>query len=193
MAGLPAFTVFDVETTGLDPRRGHRIVEIAGMRIENGVACEDRTFLSLVNPERPIPAEARQVHRISDADVAAAPTIDQVLPLFLNFASDSILVAHNADFDVGFLTAEKECCWGYVELPECLCTLRLSRALYPREFRHSLDVLARRFSLPIPETRHRALTDVTLTAQAFLRMLRDHSIQSVEALRQKAALRQLVA
>ena len=120
MSPLPPITVFDIETTGLDPRRGHRIVEIAGVRLENGQVLRERTFSSFVNPERDIPFEARQVNKIRDEDVQGAPTIDAVLPQFLEFASGSLLLAHNANFDFGFLTNEKEYCWGYVELPECL-------------------------------------------------------------------------
>lgn len=170
MITLPPLTVFDVETTGLDPKNGHKIVEIAGLRIENGVVDEEHHFISLVNPEREIPWETKQIHKISDDDVARAPTIDQVLPQFLAFAEGSLLVAHNAQFDMGFLEREKELCWGYIELPECLCTMRLSQALFPNEFRHNLDVLASRLELQPQGNRHRALPDVLLTAQAFLRM-----------------------
>ena len=134
---LPAFTVFDVETTGLDPRRGHRVIEIAGVRIEDGKILSETPFVELVNPERAIPWEAKQIHKIRDEDVASAPTIDQVLPRFLTFADHSVLVAHNAEFDMGFLQMEKECCWGYVDLPECLCTMRLSQSLFPHEFREA--------------------------------------------------------
>ena len=107
---LPAFTVFDVETTGLDPRQGHRILEIAGVRVEGGKILEDRIFSQLVNPERPIPWEAKSVNKITDEEVASAPTIDAVLPEFLRFTEGSLLVAHNAEFDMGFLAQEKECC-----------------------------------------------------------------------------------
>jgi DNA polymerase III epsilon subunit family exonuclease len=146
-----------------------------------------------VNPERPIPWEAKQVHKISDEEVAGAPTIDQVLPQFLEFAHGSILVAHNAQFDMGFLEREKECCWGYVELPECLCTMRLSQTLYPQEFRHNLDVLSRRLALPMPQARHRALPDVLLTAQALLKMIEAGNIESLEDLRKRAGYRQTVS
>lgn len=193
MPSLPAFTVFDVETTGLDPKRGDRIIEIAGIRVENGIICEDKTFTQLVNPERSIPWEAKRVNNIDDADVADAPTIEQVLPEFLAFAADSILVAQNANFDMGFLTVEKEMCWGYIELPECFCTMKLSKNLYPHEFRHNLDVIAARFSLEMPQSRHRALPDVLLTAQALLKMIKDHSLESVETLRTKAGLQQIAA
>ncbi len=188
---LPPITVFDVETTGLDPRRGHKIVEIAGIRIENGVTDESKSFVSLVNPERLIPWEARQVNKISDDDVRGAPTIDQVLPKFLEFASDSLLVAHNAAFDVSFLQSEKEFCWGYVELPECLCTMKLSQSVFPNEFYHNLDALSRRLNLTFPENRHRALPDVLLTANAFLAMTEKWGIRSIDELRKRAGIQMM--
>ncbi len=185
---LPPLTVFDTETTGLDPRKGHRIVEIAGVRIENGIILEERTFTTFVNPERGIPWEAKQINKINDSDVANAPTIMTVLPEFLEFAKGSILVAHNAQFDMGFLECEKEFCWGYIELPECLCTMRLSQSLYPTAFRHNLDVLTERFKLPPPIDRHRALPDVIQTAKIMLKMLDEGKIQSMDELRRKAGL-----
>jgi DNA polymerase-3 subunit epsilon len=186
---LPPFTVFDTETTGLDPYKGHRIIEIARVRVEDGKILEEASFVALVNPERDIPWEAKQINKISDEDVANAPTIDQVLPKFLEFASGSLLVAHNAAFDMGFLEREKECCWGYVDLPECLCTMLMSRALFPKEFRHTLDAVAQRFALPIPQARHRALPDVLLTAQALLQMIERKNITSMDELRKIASLK----
>jgi DNA polymerase III epsilon subunit len=191
MSALPPLTVFDLETTGLDPKRGHRVIEIAGVRWENGVPGE--TFASFVNPERSIPWEAKQIHKISDEEVKTAPTIDAVLPRFLEFAKGSVLVAHNAAFDVGFLEMERQFCWGYVELPEALCTMRLSQNLYPREFRHNLDILARKFSLTVTAERHRALADALLAAQALQKMITDNNIDSMEKLRKMASLKQLVA
>lgn len=188
---LPALTVFDIETTGLDPRKGHRIVELAGVRIEGGVIT-DKTYSTFVNPERPIPPEARQINGISDADVATAPTIMTVLPEFLSFAQGTILVAHNASFDMGFLECEKEFCWGYVELPECFCSMRLSQSLYPTAFRHSLDVLSERFGMPLPQGRHRALPDVIQTAHILLKMVEQGRIQSCDELRRRARLAQAV-
>ncbi len=188
---IPAFTVFDLETTGLDPRKGHRIIEIAAVRIENGIVKTDTPFESYVNPERPIPAEASQVNKITDAMVIDAPTIVSVLPQFLSFASGSVLVAHNALFDMGFLTVEKEFCWGYVELPECLCTMKLSQALFPHEFRHNLDALSLRLKLPFPANRHRALPDVLLAAQALTKMMEMSRIASLEDLRKKASIASL--
>lgn len=192
MPTLPSFTVFDTETTGLDPSKGHKIIEIAGIRIEDGQILDDKPFVQLVNPEREIPWEAKRVNHISDEEVCDAPTIDQVLPKFLEFAKGSILVAHNAAFDMGFMKHEKEHCWGYIDLPECLCTMKLSRNLFPSEFRHSLDIVAQRLKLNIPENRHRALPDVLLTANALLAMLTQNNIQTLEDLRKAASWKQLV-
>lgn len=190
---LPAFTVFDVETTGLDPRQGHRIIELAGVRVEDGKILGEQAFVHLVNPERTIPWEAQQINRIRNEELAEARTIDQILPEFLRFAEGSLLVAHNAEFDMGFLDREKECCWGYVELPECLCTLKLSRSLFPNAFRHTLDAVGTHVGLPVPKNLHRALPDVLLTAQVLLKMLEVGKIDSLEELRKKASIRQLVA
>ncbi len=188
---LPALTIFDIETTGLDPRRGHRIIELAGVRIQNGVIVPEQTFLSFVNPERDIPFEAKQIHKISDEHVAHAPTIDVVLPQFLEFAHGSVLVAHNAQFDYGFLEAEKQFCWGYTDLPECLCSMRLSQNVFPTDFRHNLDVVCQRLGLTMQGDRHRALDDAMVTAQALLKMLEKGRITSLDELRKKAAIKQL--
>ncbi len=188
MTPLPPLTVFDVETTGLDPRKGHRIIEIAGVRIENGAIDETKSFVSLVNPERDIPFEARQVNKITDEAVRGAPGIEEVLPKFLAFAEGSILIAHNAVFDMGFLNVEKDVCWGYIELPSCLCTMRMSQAVFPREFGHSLDRVAQRLNLQIPQARHRALPDVILTAHAFLKMMEIGGFESIDDLAGIAAI-----
>lgn len=193
MSHLPPLTVFDVETTGLSPRQGHKIVEIAGVRIEDGNIMTETAYISLVNPEREIPWETKQIHKISDEDVVSARTIDEVLPEFLEFAKGSVLVAHNANFDIGFLTCEKELCWGYTDLPECICTMRLSQALYPNEFRHNLDAIQQRLQLPIPETRHRALPDVILTAQALLYMMEHSNIRSIDELKRLAGIATVAA
>lgn len=188
MVSQTTFTVFDTETTGLDPLKGHKIVEIAAVKVRDGVIQEADTFVSLVNPEREIPWESKQVHKISDEDVASAQTIDVVLPEFLNFAAGTTLVAHNAKFDMGFLECEKELCWGFVDLPECLCTMQLSRHVFPTEFRHNLDVLTQRLGLVIPENRHRALPDVLVTAEALLKMIEQNQITDLEALRRIASV-----
>lgn len=192
MSSLPALTVFDIETTGLDPKKGNRIIEIAGIRIEDGQINMERTFEAFVNPEMPIPPEATRIHKITDTDVATAATIMNVLPEFLTFAQGSLLFAHNANFDMGFLEVEKDLCWGYIELPECFCSMKLSQALYPNEFRHNLDVISTRFGLEINGQRHRALADVELTAKAILHMFNHGAISSIDQLRKKAAIRKFV-
>ncbi len=190
---LPTLTVFDVETTGLDPKKGHRVVEIAAVRVEDGRILEESAFSTFVNPERAIPWEVKQINHVEDSMVADAPTIMTVLPQFLEFAKGSTLVAHNAAFDMGFLEVEKEACWGYVELPECLCTMKLSQSLYPTAFRHNLDTLCEKFQLQMPANRHRALPDVLLTAQALLRMLDGAKILSMDELRRRASVNQTQA
>ncbi len=191
MTNLPPLTFFDLETTGLDPRKGHRIIEIAGVKIIDGIIRPEETFVSLVNPDRDIPWEARQVNKISEEDVKGAPGIDVVLPQFLEFAKGTTLVAHNAAFDYSFLEVEKEYCWGYTDLPECLCSMKLSQALYPTEFRHSLDVISKKFGLALPAERHRALADTLLAAEALLKMTEQGKIRSLEDLRKKASLKQM--
>lgn len=182
-----SFTVFDVETTGLAPLAGDRIVEIAGVRIEGGEIRHERKFFSLVNPQREMSWEARRVNRIEDKDLIHAPTIDTVLPQFLEFSKDSILIAHNAEFDMSFLHAEKEMCWGYIDIQECLCTLCLSRRVHPHEYRHTLDAVAGRLQIPLPTIgRHRALPDVLLTAEVFLRLVQLAQVRSLDELREKA-------
>lgn len=187
MPVLPPITVFDTETTGLDPKRGHRVVEIAGVRIENGVVTE-KTFTSLVNPERDIPFETKQIHGISNEDVANAPTMMTVLPQFVEFAAGSTWLAHNAAFDKAFLESEKEFCWGYLEIPEPLCSMKLSQSLFPTAFRHSLDFLSEKFQMPQVQGRHRALPDVIRTAQILLKMIEFGKISSLGELKQKASL-----
>ncbi len=184
---LPALTVFDTETTGLDPKKGHRIVEIAGVRIENGIITE-KTFSTFVNPERDIPLEAQRINHISNDDIKDAPSIMAVLPDFLEFSKGSILFAHNAAFDKGFLENEKDFCWGYVELPEILCTMRLSQSLFPTQFRHNLDILSQRFGIEFEGGRHRALPDVIQTAKILIKMLDHGKISSMDELRRRASI-----
>ncbi len=190
---LPPLTVFDIETTGLDARKGHRLIEIAGVRVEDGKIVREKTFSSFVNPEREIPFEARQINKISDEMVKDAPRIEDVLPRFLEFAQGTILVAHNAAFDYSFLVAEKEFCWGFVELPECLCTMKMSQFVHPNDFRHSLDILTRKFNLAMPSMRHRALDDALLAAEILMKMLEAGKLTSFEQIRKCSSLQILAS
>lgn len=185
--GAKHVTVFDIETTGLNVRHGDRIVEIAGVRIEHGRLDESKTFSSLINPRREIPAEVTRINGITQKDVAGSRAIEDVLPDFLRFTEGSVLVAHNAEFDCSFLNAEKETCWGYVEIPECFCTRNLSRAVFPNEPRHDLTSVAIKLGIPHGgKERHRALADVILTAKVFLALLERGKIATLEELREKA-------
>lgn len=161
------FVVFDTETTGLS-HDDDGIIEIAGVRVQGGIVHESDMFESLVNPVRPIPYDAQRVHGITDAMVADAHLLETVLPQFLGFADDAVLVAHNASFDIGFINPTLEAMgWGPYRGP-VVCTLRLSRYLYPDERRHDLDTITKRLGLP-PLMRHRAAGDALQTARTLLR------------------------
>ncbi len=161
------FVVFDTETTGLSFEEDG-VVEIAGIRVSGGKVHEGELFQSLVNPVRPISPIAQHVHGITDAAVADAQMFEAVLPQFFGFVDDAVLVAHNASFDMGFLNPTLEAMgWGAHRGP-VVCTLQLSRALFPKERHHDLDTIADRLKLP-PMTRHRAAGDATQTARTFVR------------------------
>ncbi len=176
--GNITFTVVDVETTGLDPNGGHRICEVALLRYRLG-RVED-TFESLVNPQRPISAGASVVNRLTDWHVADAPVFAQVAERVRLAMEDSVLVAHNAAFDLGFLAAE----WRRLSWPPRLGftvdTLRLARSRYAFR-RNSLSDLARGLAVR-SDIVHRAMGDVWTTARVFERMLVDLQRQHVVTL-----------
>ncbi|MCA9394396.1 MAG: 3'-5' exonuclease [Candidatus Omnitrophica bacterium] len=160
--------VFDVETTGLYPRDGDRIIEIAAVKVRNNEIID--TFDQLINPERDIPLEAQQVNNISDAMVADAPTAEAVLPQMLDFIGGASLVGHNVKFDLEFL------CYQLAQTGRRLRsttptidTLKMSRALIPHLNRHRLANVAQYFGVTIGET-HRALADVKLTVAVLNRL-----------------------
>lgn len=169
--------VFDLETTGLSPERD-AIVEIGALRVVGGKVAEDVRFESLVRPTdamgQPlaIPWRAQAVHGISDAMVKDAPTIEEVLPQFVEFVGDSVVVAHNAGFDCGFMRANARRC-GLTWKPAAeVCTVKLSRRAFPGERAHNLTVLAQRLGLEFaPGGRHRSFGDVQVTAQAYVRLM----------------------
>ncbi|MBW3086100.1 putative bifunctional exonuclease/endonuclease protein [Austwickia sp. TVS 96-490-7B] len=154
--------VVDLETTGGDPRR-HRITEIGAVKVRGREIVEE--FQSLVCPQTPIPPFIQELTGITDDMVAHAPEISAVLPEFVNFAADSVLVAHNAPFDIGFLRAEA----ARVETPwdpaEVVDTVRLARRLMARSevVNCKLGTLAAFFGTgQTPD--HRALHDARATA-----------------------------
>lgn len=161
---------FDTETTGLSPVLD-RVVEIGAVKFDSSgrVLAE---FLSLVNPGIPIPPEVTFVHGITDRDVRDAPAMGEVMPRFLEFlgSEDSVLIAHNAPFDAGFLGAEMgRCAVGGAD-HLILDTLSFSRKVLGRLESHSLASLAKVFELD-GAGRHRALADSFIVKEVFLRLL----------------------
>lgn len=153
------FVAFDLETTGLSAEY-ERIVEIGAVRFDR-TGKELGRFQTLVNPGKPIPYEAWAVHRISDADVANAPTCAEVLPKFLAFLGapeNTTMLAHNASFDASFLGRELGRI-GELSPPHAVAdTLHLARSRLPKLGNHRLDTLARHFRLDLDDA-HRALAD----------------------------------
>lgn len=159
------YVVFDLETTGLSPERD-AILEIGAMRVTDG-RITGETFERFVNPGVRIPYFITRINGITDRMVARAPAIGAVLPEFLDWVGDAQLVAHNAAFDMGFLHVNSRRL-GLSAPLRATCTVELSRRLYPRERQHGLDAVCERLALTPNGSRHRALTDVELTARAFL-------------------------
>ncbi len=161
------FVVVDLETTGgrarsTDATPPDAITEIGAVKVCGGVVLGE--FGTLVDPQRSIPPQIVQLTGITTAMVCDAPTIDAVLPMFMEFAGNSVLVAHNAGFDIGFLRAAAERCQIPWPRPQVLCTVRLARRVLSREEAPSvrLAALARLFAVSTEPT-HRALDDARAT------------------------------
>jgi DNA polymerase-3 subunit epsilon len=152
---LPCFVMLDLETTGGSAVHD-RITEIAMVRVEGGIVTA--RWSSLVNPGQPIPPFIESLTGINDAMVAQAPRFDEVLPEVTKLLQGAVLVAHNVRFDHGFLAHEMERAGALLNV-QTLCTVRLSRKLYPQYKGHGLDALTQRHGLH-NEARHRAMGDV---------------------------------
>ncbi len=166
------FTIFDTETTGLDPKAGHKILEIAAIKIQQGKIIEGKVFDQLIDPKRDLPFDSAKVNGITVEMLAGKPTIDTVMPQFMDFIDGTVLVAHNAEFDMGFLNEAlfETNPFGY--LPTAICTKKLSRKLFPQEKFHSLDTVSYRLGITHDQSaRHRALADVELLAKVFLKLV----------------------
>lgn len=163
---LPIITYLDLETTGAMPLRD-RITEIALVRFEHGV--EVARWQTLVNPEQPIPPFIQQLTTISNEMVANAPVFADVADKLLGFLEGSVLAAHNVRFDHGFMKAEFKRI-GITFRQKVLCTVKLSRLLYPQHKSHGLDAIMQRHNLTTI-ARHRAMGDVEVML-AFLESAR---------------------
>ena len=154
---LPSITFLDLETTGATPLRD-RITEIALVRFDNGV--ETARWQTLVNPEQPIPAYIQQLTTINNDMVANAPVFKEVADTLLAFLEGSVLAAHNVRFDHGFIKAEFKRI-GITLRQKVICTVKLSRLLYPQHKSHGLDAIMQRHQLTTI-ARHRAMGDVEM-------------------------------
>lgn len=165
------YVVFDSETTGLLPDQGDEICQIAGLRLVNGRRVAGEVFDMLVNPGRPIPPRATEVHGITNAMVADAPDVLEAVKRFHKFAEGAVLIAHNAPFDMTFLK-RREGAIGRIFDNPVLDTVLLSAVVYGQTEVHSLDALTHRLGITIPEeARHTAIGDTIATAEAFLKLL----------------------
>jgi DNA polymerase III subunit epsilon len=164
-----SYTVFDTETTGLNPSEGDEIIQVGAARIVNQKLLRQECFEQLVNPLRHIPAASIPIHGIRPEMVIGQPTIDKVLPAFHAFAQDTVLVAHNAAFDMRFLQL-KEQQTGVVFQQPVLDTLLLSAVIHPNQDSHRLEAIAERFNVTIVG-RHTALGDAMVTAEVFLKLI----------------------
>lgn len=166
------YIVLDIETTGLSFRT-EKITEIGAVKVKNGEIVD--TFESFVNPEIPIPEKIVKITHITDEMVKNAETIDQVMPKFLEFIGNLRLVAHNADFDVGFLKYNAENL-GLKMDNNYIDSLALSRQVYPEFKKHKLGILADKFGIKV-ENAHRALDDVKTLVKVFIKLLEKYNEQ----------------
>jgi DNA polymerase-3 subunit epsilon len=164
--------VLDTETTGLDHRRGDRLVEIACIELQD-LLPTGRTFHRYINPERDMPIEAERVHGLSAKFLADKPRFAEtdVCDAFLDFVGDAVVVAHNAGFDRGFVNFELEQL-GRQGLHETrwIDTLGLAKKRFPGMY-NSLDALCKRFKISLSEReKHGALIDARLLAEVYLEL-----------------------
>ncbi|MBK8105583.1 MAG: DNA polymerase III subunit epsilon [Betaproteobacteria bacterium] len=163
-----SYTVFDTETTGLDPAVD-QIIQIGAARLVNGKLLRQEGFEQLVDPQRSLPAAGIAIHGIQPEMVRGQPTIARVLPAFHTFVGDTVLVAHNAAFDMRFLQLA-EARSGVVFDQPVLDTLLLSAVVHPNQESHRLEAIAERFGITVIG-RHTALGDAIVTAEVFLKLI----------------------
>ena len=160
------YCVFDLETTGISFRT-EKITEIGIMKVRNGEVID--SFETFVNPEKPIPMRVQEITHITDEMVKDAPTIEKIMPKVLEFFGDSVLVAHNADFDTSFIKYNCDR-MGLKFDNTYLDTLRLAKDLFPDYKKYKLGIIAENLGIKV-EVAHRALDDVDTTVKVFNVML----------------------
>ena len=163
------YTVFDTETTGLEPSAGDEIIQIGATRIVNGRLLRGESIDQIIDPRRPLRPEGIPIHGITEEMVAGQPTIGQVLPTFHAFSEDTVLVAHNAAFDMRFLQL-KEASTGICFRQPVLDTLLLSAVIHPNQESHKLEAICERLGVNVIG-RHTALGDAIVTGEVFLKMI----------------------
>jgi len=164
------YTVFDTETTGLEPSKGDEIIQIGAARIVNNRLLRQETFDQIVDPEIPLKPESIPIHGITEDMVRGKPNIDVILPAFHEFCEDTVLIAHNAAFDMRFLQLKEERT-GIRFTQPVLDTLLLSAVVHPNQESHKLDVILERLGITIG-TRHNALEDALATGEVFLKLVK---------------------
>ena len=163
------YTVFDTETTGLNPSGGDEIIQIGAARVVNGRLLRQESFEQLVDPGRDIPAAGIPIHGITPEMVAGQPRIEAVLPTFHQYVQDTVLVAHNAAFDMKFLQLlEARTGLGFHQ--PVLDTLLLSAVVHPNQESHRLEAIAERFGVTVLG-RHTALGDALVTAEILIKLI----------------------
>ncbi|PLX86735.1 MAG: DNA polymerase III subunit epsilon [Desulfuromonas sp.] len=175
------FVVFDTETTGLNPSEGDEIIQIGAIRIVNSQILYHETIDQLIDPKRHVPASSVAIHGIEPHLLEGQPTIDKVLPHLQQFTENSVLVAHNAAFDMRFLQLKEEATGVIFDNP-VLDTLLLSSVIHPNQSSHALEGLAERLDVHIVG-RHTALGDAIVTAEVLVKMiplLEAHGIYTLE-------------
>jgi len=162
--------VLDTETTGLEPAEGHRIVEIGALELFNHMPT-GRTFQRYLNPQRPMPREAFEVHGLGDDFLRGQPLFSAIARDLLDFIGEATLVIHNAAFDMKFLNAELKAA-GLPTLPfaRALDTVAMARQKFPGS-PASLDALCRRFGVNTARDKHGALLDSEILAEVYLELI----------------------
>ncbi len=163
--------VLDTETTGLEPAEGHRIVEIGAVELFNHMPT-GRTYHQYLNPQRPMPKEAFEVHGLGDDFLRDKPLFTTVAQAFLDFIGDARLIIHNAPFDMKFLNAElKQASFAALPIDRAVDTVMMARKKFPGS-PASLDALCRRFGIDnSAREKHGALLDSEILAEVYLELI----------------------